>query len=45
MGNDDVCMTVGIGNICMRMFDRQVRTLTNVRHILNLKKNLLLLGL
>jgi len=41
MGNDVVCKTVGIDNICMRMFDGQVRTLTNVRHIPDLKKNLL----
>ena len=44
MGNDVVCKTIGIGNICMKMFDGQVRTLMNVRYILNLKKNLLLLG-
>ena len=44
MGNDVVCKTVGIGNICMRMFDGQVRTLTNVRHVPDLKKNFLLLG-
>ena len=42
--NDTVCKTVGISNIRMRMFDGQVRTLTNVRHILDLKKNLLSLG-
>ena len=39
-----MCKIVGIGNICMRMFDGQVRTLTNIRHVPNLKKNLLLLG-
>ena len=39
-----MCKTIGIGNIRMRMFDGQIRTFTNVRHILNLKKNLLLLG-
>ena len=43
MGNDIVCQTVGIGNIRMRMFDGHVHTLTNVRDVLNLKKNLLLL--
>ena len=32
-------MTVGISNICMRMFDGQVQTLTNVRHVPDLKKN------
>ena len=41
MENDDVCKTVGIGNIRMRMYDGQVRTLMNIRHVLNLKKNLL----
>ena len=39
-----MCKTIGIGNICMRMFDGQIRTLTNIRHFLNLKKNFLLLG-
>ena len=44
MEKDVVCTTVGINNIHMRMFDRQVRTLTKVRHVSNLKKNLLSLG-
>ena len=44
MGNDAVCKAVGIGNIRMRMFDGHVRTLTNVRHIPDLKKNLLSFG-
>ena len=44
MGNDTVYKTVGIGNICMRMFDEQVWTLTNVHYVSNLRKNLLLLG-
>jgi len=44
IGNDAMCKTIGIGNICMRMFEVQVRTLTNVRHVPNLKKNLLSLG-
>jgi len=44
MGNDTVCKTVGIDSIRMRMFDGQVRTLTNIRHITDLKKNLLSLG-
>ena len=44
-GNDAVCKTVGIGNICMRMFDGQVRTLMNVRQVPDLKKNLLSLEL
>ena len=44
MDNDAVCKTVGIGNIHIRMFDGQFRTLMNVRRVLDLKKNLLLLG-
>jgi len=44
MGNDAVCKTVGIDNIRMRMFDEHVRTLINVRHVQDLKKNLLSLG-
>ena len=44
MGYNAVCKTVGIDNIRMRMFDGQLRTLTNVRYILDLKKNLLSLG-
>jgi len=44
MGNDVVCKTIGIGNIHMRMFDEHVRTLTNVQHVSDLKKNLISLG-
>ena len=44
MGNDVVCKTVGISNICIRMFDGQARTITNVHHVPDLKKNLLSLG-
>ena len=41
MGNNTVCKIVGIDNIPMRIFYGQVRTLTNVRHIPDLRKNLL----
>ena len=44
MRNDAVCKTVGISNIRMRIFDGHVRILTNVRHVPDLKKNLLSLG-
>ena len=44
LGDDHSCKVAGIGNVCMRMFDRIVRTLTNVKHILELKKNLMSLG-
>src|SRR4051812_46895009 len=44
MGNNAECNIIGAGNIRMRMFDGQVRTLTNVRHVPDMRKNLLLLG-
>ncbi len=44
MGNDASCKVVGIGNIKIRMFDGVVRTLCDVRHIPDLKKNLISLG-
>ena len=43
-GNNIVCKTISIDNICMRMLDGYVRTLTNMHHILDLRKNLLSLG-
>ena len=44
MGNDSVCWIVGIDNVHMMMHDGQERTLSNVRHVPDLKKNLLSLG-
>jgi hypothetical protein len=44
MGNNFACKIVGIGTIRIRMHDGIVRTLTNVRHIPDLKKNLISLG-
>ena len=44
MDIDVVCKTVGIDNICMRMLDGQVRTLTTVRHVPDLRKNFLSFG-
>jgi hypothetical protein len=44
MGNDVAWKIVGIGTIKIRMHDGIVRTLTNVRHMLDLKKNLISLG-
>jgi hypothetical protein len=41
MGNDVACKIVGMGTIRIRMHDGIVRTLKNVRHILELKKNLI----
>ena len=42
--NDDACKTVEIGNIYIKMFNGRVRTLKNVRHVPDLRKNLLSLG-
>jgi len=44
MGNGVTCKTVRIGSIRMKMFDEQVRTLKDVRHVPKLRKNLLSMG-
>lgn len=44
MENNMTCKTVGVGIIQIKMHDDIVRTLTNVRHIPYLKKNLISLG-
>ena len=44
MGNDVSCKVVGIGNIRIKMFDGVVRTLCDVRHVPDLRKNLISLG-
>jgi len=44
MGNDVACKIVGMGTIRIRMHDGIVRTLKNVQHIPDLKKNLISLG-
>jgi hypothetical protein len=44
MGNGVACKIVGMGTIRIRMHDGIVRTLENVRHIPDLKNNLISLG-
>ncbi|KAK2989446.1 hypothetical protein RJ640_018764 [Escallonia rubra] len=44
MRNDVACKVVGIGSIHIRMYDGIVRTLTDVKHVLELRKNLISLG-
>ena len=44
MGNDAPCKTVGIESVKIRMHDGVVRTLTNVHHVPDLKKNLISVG-
>ncbi|KAK3027610.1 hypothetical protein RJ639_042363 [Escallonia herrerae] len=41
MGNDVACKVVGIGSIQIRMQDGILRTLINVRHVPELRKNLI----
>ena len=44
MENNMPCKTIGIGSIKIRMHDSIVRTLSNVRDVPDLKKNLISLG-
>ena len=44
MGNNMSCKVIGIGTVKIKMHDGVVRTLTEVRHIPELKKNLISLG-
>lgn len=44
IGNDDPCKVVGIENIKIKMFDGVVWTLCDVKHITDLRKNLIILG-
>ncbi|KAK2995464.1 hypothetical protein RJ640_005398, partial [Escallonia rubra] len=44
MGNDVACKVVGIGSIQIRMHYGIMRTLTDVRHVPELRKNLISLG-
>ena len=44
MENNLVCKVVGTTTIKVKMFDNVVRTLKDVRHVPDLKKNLISLG-
>jgi hypothetical protein len=44
MGNDISCKVVEIGSIRINMFDGTVKILINVTHVLELRKNLISLG-
>jgi len=41
VGNDAQCNVVGIGTIHIKTYDGILRTLTNIHHILDLKRNLI----
>jgi len=45
MGNGLPCEVVGIGSVKLQMFDGVVRTVTNVRHIPGMMKNIISLGM
>ena len=44
MGNNATCKIVGVGSIQIKIIDGMVRTLSEVRHVPGLKKNLVSLG-
>ena len=44
MGNNASCKVVGIGIVRIKMFDGVARTLGDVRHVLDLKRNLISLS-
>ena len=44
MGNDASCMSISIGSVQINMHDSVFRTLTEVHHIPELKKNLFSMG-
>ena len=44
MGNDISCKVVGIGSIQIKMFDGTIKILTDVRHVPEVRKNLISLG-
>ena len=45
MGNNEACKIKGIGSISLKLTDRTVKLLRNVRHISLLKRNLIFLGM
>lgn len=44
LGNDHECGVMGIGDIKLKLHDGTCRTLTSVRHVPDLKRNLISLG-
>ena len=45
MGNNMTCKVLGIGTVRIKMYDCVVRTLSNVHHVLDLRKHLLSMGI
>ena len=44
MGNNSSCKVAGIGAIKIKMFDEIVKTLSDVKHVSDLKRNLISLS-
>ena len=44
MGNDCSCKIIGIGSIEIKIYNGTMRTLTKVRHVPKLRKNLISMG-
>nr|CAD1835774.1 unnamed protein product [Ananas comosus var. bracteatus] len=44
MENYSKCTVIGIGTVRVQMFDGVVRTISDVRHVLDMRKNLISLG-
>lgn len=45
LGSNVSCKIVGIGNIKFQMFDGSVKILSNEKHFLGLKRNLISIGM
>ena len=45
MDNDETYKVIKIGNDHIKMYDGMMRTLVDVRHVSNLKRNLISLGI
>ncbi|KAH9751241.1 Integrase catalytic domain-containing protein [Citrus sinensis] len=45
MGNNSVCKVVGIGTVSLKMYNGMVRELTQVRHVPELKSNMISIGM
>ena len=44
MGNDASCHMIGVGSVMIRMFDGVIRTITDVRHVPDLRRSLISVG-
>ncbi|KAH9660266.1 hypothetical protein KPL70_024153 [Citrus sinensis] len=45
MGNNSICRIIGIGNVSLRLHDGSTRVINQVRHVPDLKGNLISLGM